>query len=261
MMPKFDNILYEQLGPIAKITLNRPEMRNAISIPMIREVNSAFVLADQDESVRVIILTGAGSAFCSGLDLDEYLGTTPLKLRNFVDALYRDMTDILYRLTKPVIAAMNGPTIGAGNSFAFSCDMIIASDRAKIVYTEIDRTLTPALHTVILPRLIGKYKAMEFLLGGQPIDIFEAEKLGMVNKVVPAEEFEDAVMEWAEFLAAKSAIAIRLTRESIIRGLDVEYRKAIATAGDLCALLSESDDTKEGMKAFTEKRPPVWTGR
>lgn len=261
MNQEFEYILFEQHGPVGKIILNRPKMRNAITTPMIEEVNAALVAADKDESVRVLVLTGAGDSFCSGLDLQEYYATTAFKLRKFVDALYRDMNDILYRLTKPIIAAMNGPTVGAGNSFAFPCDMIIASDAASIVYSEINRALVPALHTVILPRLIGKYKALEFLLGGEPIDIWEAERLGMVNKVVPAAEFEDEVMRIANHLAEKSAIAIQLTRESVYRCLDLEYRKAILQAGDLCALLSESEDTKEGMNAFSEKRAPVWKGR
>lgn len=260
MSREFQYILFEQTGPVGKIILNRPEMRNAITTAMAEEVNTALAAAEKDESIRVVVLTGAGESFCSGLDLQEYYATTAFNLRKFVDALYRDMTDILYRLGKPVIAAMNGPTIGAGNSFAFACDMIIASDIARIVYSEIDRALIPALHTVILPRLIGKYKAMEFLLTGDAIDIREAERLGMVNKVVPAAVFEEEVMKVAHQLAAKSPIALRLTRESVYRCLDIEYRKAIAQAGDLCALLSESEDTKEGMKAFMEKRAPVWKG-
>ncbi|MFQ5503200.1 MAG: enoyl-CoA hydratase/isomerase family protein [Planctomycetota bacterium] len=261
MNQQFEHILFEQIGPVGKITLNRPEMRNAITTAMAQEVNVALMAAKQDESVRVLVLTGAGDSFCSGLDLQEYYRTTAFKLRAFTDALYHDMTDILYRLNKPIIAAMNGPTIGAGNSFAFACDMIIASDTARIIYSEINRALVPALHTIILPRLIGRYKAMEFLMTGDAVDIREAERLGMVNKVVAREKLEAEVMELANRLAEKSAIAMRLTREAVYRGLDVEYRKAIADAGDLCALVATSEDTKEGMKAFSEKRDPVWKGR
>jgi len=260
MENKFNTVLYEKLGNIAKITLNRPEARNAINLQLTTELNAALKEAGLDSGVRSIIVTGAGNAFSAGLDLKDFLGKSGLELRRFIETFYWEMTDVQYGLGKPTIAMINGPTLAAGCSIAFSCNTIVASDRAIIGYPEINVGLIAAMHVVLVPRLVGRHKAFELIFTGEPISATEAERIGLINRVVPHEQLEEKTMELAEKFASKSPLAVKLTREAFYRGLDMEYRKGIADAADILCILMESNDTKEGMKAFAEKRKPQWKG-
>jgi len=139
--------------------------------------------------------------------------------------------------------------------------MIIASDKAYIGYPEINIGLLSAKHIILLPRIVGRLKAFELVITGEPLSVQEAERMGLVNKVVPHDKLEEVVDELASKVAAKSPLAVKLTKEAFYRGLDMEFRKAIADAGDIACVLFNFEDTREGMRSFVEKRTPVWKGR
>lgn len=259
--PSFETVVYERHGGVARIVLNRPPV-NAISVQMSRELNRALDFARCDDEVRAVVVTGAGDrAFSAGIDLVEFERFDGRSMRRFLETLYSEMVEIQYKMGKPTIAALNGPALAAGVTVAVSCDILIASERARIGYTEINVGLMPALHLVLLPRIMGKYKALELCYTGEPIDAHEAHRLGLVNKVVPHERLADEAMAFAQSLASKSPLGIKYMRDIFFRNLDVEFRKAIADAADILCILKDSEDSHEGMRAFREKRPPVWKGR
>lgn len=258
----YKTVLYDIVEPgILKITLNRPQVRNAINNQLINELNDAYEKARKDSSVRVVIVTGAGSAFSAGLDLVAYRRKPPLEFRKFIEIFYLEMTEILYKMGKPVIAAINGPALAAGCSIAFSCDMLIASENAVIGYPEMNVGLVPAMHLILLPRLVGKHKAFELAFTGDPVSAQTAADIGLINHVVPHEKLEEEVMEFARNLSEKSPLVMKINRDAFYRGLSMEFRAGIADAGDALAILASSEDSIEGMTAFKEKRKPVWKGR
>ncbi|MFH1625153.1 MAG: enoyl-CoA hydratase/isomerase family protein [Pseudomonadota bacterium] len=258
----YQTILYSVVEPgILKITLNRPEVRNAVNDQLITELNAAYETARKDNSLGAIIVTGAGTAFSAGLDLVAYRGKSPLEFRRFIERFYLEMTEILYKMGKPVIAAVNGPVLAAGCSIAFSCDMVIASERAIIGYPEINVGLVPAMHLILLPRLVGKHKAFELAFTGEPISAKTAADIGLINHVVPHEKLEKEAMKFARNFAGKSSLVMKMNRDAFYRGLTMEFRAGIADAGDALAILASSDDALEGMTAFKEKRKPIWKGR
>jgi enoyl-CoA hydratase/carnithine racemase len=167
----------------------------------------------------------------------------------------------MYNLGKPAIAMVNGAALAAGCTIAFSCDCIIASEKARIGYPEINVGLMPALHLILVPRLVGKHKAFELLFSGEPISAPEAERIGLINRAVPPEKLEEAVYELAGKMASKSPLVVKYCRDAFYRGLDMEFRKGIADAADVLCILVQSEDTREGMRAFAEKRAPLWKGR
>jgi enoyl-CoA hydratase/carnithine racemase len=258
---RFETILFERLGTIARIVLNRPPV-NAINFQLTTELNQALDLARRDPTVRAVVITGAGDkAFSAGVDLVELEPADGHTMRRFLEILYFEMVELQYKMGKPTIAALNGPALAAGVTIAVSCDMLIASEQARLGYPEINVGLSPAMHLVLLPRLVGKYKAFELCFTGDPIDAFEAQRLGLVNKVVPHERLAAETMALAEKLAAKPPLAVKYMRDVFYRNLDVEFRKGIGDAADVLSLMKDSEDSHEGMRAFKEKRPPRWAGR
>lgn len=261
MPPSFETIIFERLGNVARIVLNRPPV-NAINFQLTRDLNQALDLARRDETVRAVIITGSGDhAFSAGVDLVELETADGRAMRKFIETFYHEMVELQYKMGKPTIAAVNGPALAAGVTIAVSCDMLIASEKARLGYPEINVGLTPAMHLVLLPRVVGKYKAFELCFTGDPIDAYEAHRLGLVNKVVPHERLEAESLALAQKLAAKSPLAVKYMRDAFYRNLDVEFRKGIGDAADVLCVLKDSEDSHEGMRAFKEKRAPRWTGR
>ncbi|MBI4595182.1 MAG: enoyl-CoA hydratase/isomerase family protein [Candidatus Tectomicrobia bacterium] len=259
-MPEFTVIDYQKRNNIAKITLARPDKRNAINPDLSQELNMALLQAKEDTEVKAVVVTGAGSAFCSGIDLAFFRGVKPVEFRSFIERLYAQMTDIQRNLGKPTLASLNGPTLAAGCSIAFSCDMIIASDRTIIGYPEINVGLMPAMHLVLLPSLVGRYKAFELCLTGEPITAAEALKLGMINKVVPHSQLEAETEAMAEKLASKSPLIAKYCKDAFYHGMDMDFKKAIMDAASMLAIAVSSEDSYEGLSAFVEKRKPRWKG-
>lgn len=259
--PAFETIRYERLGSVARIVLDRPPV-NAITLRLSRELNQALDHAHRDDAVRAVIVTGSGEkAFSAGVDLVELEPADGQAMRRFLQSFYFEMTEIQSRMGKPTIAALNGPALAGGVTIAVSCDLLIASDRARLGYPEINVGLSPSIHLVLLPRLVGRYKAFELCFTGDPIDAHEAHRLGLVNKVVPHDRVQQEALALAERLAAKPPLAMKHLRDAFYRNLDADFRTGLVDAAEVLCTLKDSADSHEGMQAFREKRAPRWTGR
>jgi enoyl-CoA hydratase len=215
-----------------------------------------------DESVRVIVLTGAGEkAFSAGADIKAMIGMTALKARE-LSLMGEKLCLALENLEKPVIAALNGYALGGGLEVAMSCDLRIASENARVGQTEINIGLIPGWGgTQRLTRLIGRTKAKELVFTGRMIDAKTAEQLGIVNMVVPADKFRETVRQFALELASKAPVAIRVAKALINKGADISLDSALALEREGFAVVASTEDLKEGVSAFTEKRKPAFKGR
>jgi enoyl-CoA hydratase len=254
----FENILFKKERGIATITINRPKSLNALSGETLSEMISALDDAKKDESVRVIVFTGTGDrSFSAGADLKDVKDGNALKMRDFLGK-FGELSDVLMNLGKPTIAAVNGLAFGGGCELAISSDIVIASEDARFGLPEINIGVLPAVAISLLPRLIGRKKALELIFIGNDIGAEEAERLGLINKVVPADKLYEAVADFANKLMNKSPVALRFAKNSVYRGLDIEYMKALENGFEMTSLLSTSEDAKEGISAFLEKRKPVW---
>jgi enoyl-CoA hydratase/carnithine racemase len=185
-------------------------------------------------------------------------GKRGLDLRRYLQKLYFEMHDLQYRMGKPTIAALTGPARAAGVTLAVSCDCIVAADTASLAYPEILVGVIPAMHFVHLPRQIGRHKAFELLFSGKPVSAAEAERMGLVNKVVPAAQVMDEARALAKDFAAKSPLVMELARDAFMRANDFEYRRAIENTVETICNIIETDAAQEGLAAFNEKRPPRW---
>jgi methylglutaconyl-CoA hydratase len=258
----YDTLLYEKEGGVATITLNRPDKRNAISSTMIDELLGALNLAETDGAVRVVILTGAGKAFCSGMDLDTLqtiARQTPQE--NLADS--RQMARMFHRLysfAKPLITAVNGAAIAGGCGIATFCDITLAVPEAKFGYTEVRIGFIPALVSVLLRRQIGEKHARELLLTGAIIDAAEAFRLGMVTEIVPATDLLKRAHEVAAKFLEASPTSLRRTKRLLLQYNEKEVAQEIEMATQENAAIRGTEDFREGLASFLEKRHPKWTG-
>jgi enoyl-CoA hydratase len=259
---EFKFIAYDKSEGIATITLNRPEALNAFSKEVIEEIMHALEDVKNDENVRVVVLTGAGEkAFSAGADIKAMIGMTALKARE-LSLMGERLCLSLENLEKPVIAALNGYALGGGLEVAMSCDLRIASENARVGQTEINIGLIPGWGgTQRLTRLIGRTKAKELVFTGRMIDAKTAEQLGIVNMVVPADKFRETVRQFALELASKAPVAIRVAKALINKGADISLDSALALEREGFAVVASTEDLKEGVSAFTEKRKPAFKGR
>lgn len=255
-------LLYEVVGPVATLTLHRPERRNALTWSMLGELRGALAEAKADPGVRVVVLTGSGeAAFCAGADLGGMAaGASPLELHDGRGALAQVFQD-LWALGKPTIARVRGFCLAGGFGLALSCDLVLAADDATFAAPEVDVGLWPFMASVPLCRSMPPKRALELMLTGRRVGAAEADRLGFVTRVVPAAELDAATAELAAALAAKSPTAVRLGRDAFYRLWDAAAADALAALHPLLSVLVETDDAREGMAAFAEKRPPTWTGR
>ena len=250
---------------VARLTLNRPERRNALSWSLIAELREALAAAKADPAVRVVVLTGAGDkAFCAGADLGGMAGAEGgpsfLELhegRGGLAGLFLD----LYALGKPTIARVFGYALAGGMGLALACDLVIATDDAQFGTPEIDVGLWPYMITVPLMRSMPPKKALELMLTGRRVDAAEADRLGFVTSVVPAAELDAAVDDLAATLAAKSPAILKLGRDSFYDVWDRDAADALSHLHPLLTLTTLTEDADEGLAAFAEKRPPRWKGR
>ena len=243
---------------IARIELVRPPV-NALNLPTIRALIDALRAAGADPAVRAIVLaSGVPRRFCAGLDLDHVHGRTPGEMHEVLSALYVEMNDVQAKLGKPTIAAVSGAARGAGMTLAISCDVIIAGESATFGYPEIDVGLIPGIHFVHLPRIIGRHRAFELLFSGRSFGAAEALSLGLLSRVVPDDEVAAQAEHLARTFAAKSPEVMKLARAAFHRACDTDYRKGIAEIVDVFCLIAGTPDSREGVEAFVEKRPPSW---
>ena len=257
----YEGILYDIRDNIAKITLNMPEKRNRLTSKIVGEIIDALEKAKEDEEVRVVIITGAGDkAFCVGGEIAEFRGHAAPENRQSFNA-YSEMWETFATLGKPSIAAVNGVALAGGCGLAICPDVTIASDRARFGCPEINVGVWSMTASGIIIRTVTWKKALELLFTGDIIDAYEAEKIGLVNKVVPAEKLEETVMELANKLKSKSPVIMKVGRDSFYAIRDMEFSKAEGYLLDMLALLLTTEDSQEGTLAFLEKREPVWKGR
>ncbi len=258
---EFKNLLIEMNEGVGVVTINRPHALNALNADTLQELFHAFTAMETNSTVKVVILTGAGSkAFVAGADIAEMLDFDPIAARNFAFSGQKTLRTI-EKLSKPVIAAVGGFALGGGCELAMACDIRLASENAKFGQPEINLGTLPGFAgSQRLPRLIGKGLAKELIFTGDVIDAKEAHRIGLVNKVVERDNLLAVAMEMAKKIAAKGAVAVRFCKEAINNGLEMEIDKACAYEADLFALSFATEDRAEGMKAFLEKRTADFKG-
>ncbi len=254
---------YEKAAPLATITLNRPARLNALVHQTIREIHSALDDIETDDSIRVVILKGAGRAFCSGDDMRDMVDTLhPLPRQGRADFRpegYHGLVIALRELRKPVIARVHGYALGAGLELALACDFVIADEDARFGMVLITRGMVGG--TYLLPRLVGLSRAAELILLGETFDARRAESLGLIYRAVPAERLEEEVAELAQRLATAPTAAIGLAKVAMNRGLTMSLREGMEYQGLALALSLMTEDFTEGVSAFMDKRPPRFSGK
>ena len=262
---KYKDIILHKEGGIAAITLNRPEKLNALSPAMSEELPQAIEDVVSDDDIRVLILTGAGRGFCSGADVSmqaaRIAGELKTKSRREIVAPMGGFITSLATMDKVAIAAVNGIAYGAGLSLALACDIRIASDNARFSVGFVKRALVPdGGQTYFLPRLVGIAKAIEFMCTGDIIDAKEAERIGLVSKVVPADELIKSVKELAGKIANGPPITIELTKRLAHKGLENDLDRQIYLESYAQKICYGTEDHKEAVKSFFEKREPIFHG-
>jgi enoyl-CoA hydratase len=255
----YDNLLVEEDGPIAVITMHRPQQLNALSSELIKDIAVALDVLDDEDDVRVIILTGGEKVFAAGADIKEMASAGPFDEPIQQRFFYRDRIN---KVRKPLIAAVSGYALGGGCELAMSCDIIIASETARFGQPEVNIGIIPGSGgTQRLTRVVGKYRAMEMVLAGDPITAQEAERLGLVNRVVPVELLIEEAKTIARKIAAKAPLAIRYAKEAVLKSLNTGLDDGLDFERKSFYTLFASEDKKEGMQAFMEKRRAVFKGR
>ena len=261
----YATILYEVSEGVATITLNRPDVLNAINQQMGEELHDALLRAQTDANVRAIVLTGAGRAFSAGEDIqalrsDYEKGIDP-RLGERLKTKYNPIIKRVRQIEKPVIAAINGVAAGAGAGIAYACDIRIASEKASFIHAFIRVGLAPDSGTsYFLPRLVGLGKAMELAFTDDQVEAAEAHRLGLVNKVVQHDQLQAAVKEFVGRLAKGPTKALALTKRALGRAYMGDFEEAIEYEAYLQTIAGRSADHKEAVKAFFEKRAPKFTG-
>ena len=258
----YETILYEAADGIVTITLNRPEVHNAMNEQMRQELTRCFGdLATSDEA-RVVVVTGAGErAFSAGADIREFVEPqVPVRFRESRKRV--DFRQAMDRCPQPIIGAIRGYALGGGLELALACDIRIASEDAQLGLTEVNLAIIPGGGgTQRLPRLVGRGRALEMILTGARIDAREAWRIGLVERVVPAADVLASARELARTLAEKAPVALRYAKEAVVKGLELPLADGLRLENDLATLLRTTEDRVEGAKAFLEKRKPRFTGK
>ena len=257
----YENILFEIHERVGVLTFNRPKALNALSASTLDEVADVIESVSRNDSIRVLILTGAGDrAFVAGADINEFTTLNPLSGRLFAEK-GQDVFFQIERLPKPVIACVNGFALGGGCEIAMACDFIYASDKARFGQPEVNLGLIPGFGgTQRLSRLVGRAKAKEICMTGEMIDAQQGIALGLVAKVFPAEQLFDETMKVARALALRSAGVLRSVKRVVDGGADLDLRNGCALEAEAFGVCFGSEDMREGVSAFLEKRKPDFQG-
>jgi len=258
----YDTLLVDIRDGIARVTLNRPDVRNALNQTMLRELDAALGALERDPAARVIVLSGAGDkAFCAGADLKGVgdRGTT-LQARESFGGLAR-ILEAIARMRTPVIAQVHGFALAGGCGLVAGCDIVIAADDAVFGLPELKVGLVPAIVMAPILRSVGRKRGLLMILSGEQIPAREAYEMGLVSRLVPRGSLSEAVSDLARALAGLSPTAVGLVKEAAAAVPDMEYGAALRYLREITTLVALSEDAKEGIAAFFEKRPPRWTGR
>jgi enoyl-CoA hydratase/carnithine racemase len=257
----FDKVLYEVADGVATVTLNDPEKRNMLSGAMLTEVVAAMEMARDSEEVRAVVLTGAGKVFCAGADLGGFAADTSLIQKHLGSDLFLEFFRLMPRLGKPSLCALNGHVLAGGMGLALSCDLVIAKEGATFGTPEINVGAFPYMIMAIIYRNVPRKKVNEMLLLGDRMSAEEAVTYGLANKVVPADEYDAAVADWATRLASKSPLLMKLGHDAMYRQQDMAIDDGLEFLRSQLSLTFTTEDLREGVAAFFEKREPKWEGR
>lgn len=257
----YETILYEVSEGVAILTMNRPDKFNAFNERMNKEITAALKQAQKDPEVRCIVLTGAGRAFNAGQDLGDVL-EGDVDFGGFLRNRYNPMILQFHKTEKPIIAAINGVAAGAGMSIALACDIRLASDKASLVNAFVNIGLVPdSGGCYYLPRIVGMGKALELAMTGEKVKAEEALRLGLVNQVYPAEQFWEESLAYARKLAALPTRGIGLIKRTMYKGMELSLDETLEYEAYAQEIAGQTEDYKEGVNAFMEKRAPRFTGR
>ncbi|HEY8497527.1 MAG TPA: enoyl-CoA hydratase [Limnochordales bacterium] len=256
----YEHILVSEDGPVAIITMNRPHKRNALSLAHMRELIHAFRGIGRERKAQVVILRGAGPAFCAGHDLSEMVGAEPAFYRELFDTC-TELMETIQSIPQPVIAQVHGIATAAGCQLAATCDLVVAAESARFATPGVKIGLFCSTPMVALSRAVGRKKALDMLLTGDPITAQEALVHGLASRVVPDDELEAATLELARKIAQASAYVLAVGKQAFYRQVEMPQHHAYAYTKEVMTLNSLAADAQEGMCAFLEKRAPVWKHR
>ncbi|UCE75032.1 MAG: enoyl-CoA hydratase/isomerase family protein [Methanomassiliicoccales archaeon] len=241
--------------------MDRPEALNALNSKVLSDLKDITRQVEQDREITAVIITGEGKAFVAGADIKEMLKKNPIEARKFTQlgqAVFRDIEN----MNKPVIAAVNGVALGGGCELALACDIILASNKARLGFPEVGLGIHPGFGgTQRLPRLIGKAKAKQMIFTADILSAQEAEQMGLVNKVIPPDKLLEEARKMAEKIAKQAPIAIRLAKSAVNKGCEMDLDTGLAYEVESVSMTFATKDSKEGMKAFTERRKPKFEGK
>ncbi len=255
----YNTIQTETKGRVGLITLHRPEALNALNAELLSELNQALQAFDADRNIGAIVLTGSERAFAAGADIKQMAEASEADMRadGFIPSFHGHLT-----IQKPIIAAVNGFALGGGFELAMSCDMIVAGEKAKFGQPEITIGVIPGMGgTQRLTRAVGKALAMEMILNNRMLTAAEALQYGLINRLVPAEQTLNEALKLADEIAARPPLAVAAAKQAINQAYELSLKQGIADEADRFFKLFSTEDQKEGMRAFIEKRPPTWKGR
>jgi len=258
----YTSLRYEIAEHVATITLDSPDTRNALSTEMLSQLIDAFGTARDDDDVRCVVLTSSHEkVFSAGGSLDQFAADVPLVHKHFATERFPTLFKLIGQLGKPTICAANGHVLAGSLGIALACDLIVAKEGAGFGTPEINVGVFPFMIMALIYRNVPRKKTNELLLLGERLSADEAYEAGIVNKVVSAEEFDAAVDEWAKKLASKSPVLMKLGKDAMYRQLDMPFDEALDFLRAQLSLAFATEDIKEGVNAFFEKREPQWTGR
>ena len=252
-------LIEERQGLVTVLRMNRPDVLNALNGELMEALTTRLTALDGDPEVRVVVLTGHDRAFAAGADIAELVGNTPVTIQELPMLAYWER---IRQFSKPLIAAVSGWALGGGMELMMACDMVIAGDTARFGQPEVKIGIMPGVGgTQRLTKTVGKARAMELVVTGKTIKADEALQMGLVNRVVPQELVESAALELAQTVAAMPPLAVRFAKEAVLMALDTPLEVGLRHERRLFSLLFSTEDQKEGMTAFLEKRPPNFQGQ
>jgi enoyl-CoA hydratase/carnithine racemase len=258
----FNSVRYDVSGGVATIAMDRPESRNALSDELLDDLLAAFAQARDDDEVRCVVLTSTHEkVFSAGGDLGQFASDAAPVAKHHATSRFVRLFTLIGELGKPSLCAANGHVLAGGLGLALACDLIVAKETARFGTPEINVGVFPFMIMALIYRNVGRKKTNELLLLGEQIPAAEAERIGLVNRVAAAEDFDAAVADWAGRLAAKSPLLMRMGKDAMFRQQDMPFADALEFLHAQLSLAFSTDDIQEGVKAFFEKREPVWTGR
>lgn len=258
----FDKVLYEVTGGVATVTLNDPEKRNMLSWQMLTELVAAMKMARDSEEVRAVVLTGAGDrVFCAGADLGGFAADASLIQKHYASDLFLEFFRLMPKLGKPSLCAANGHVMAGGLGLALSCDLVIAKEGIAFATPEINVGAFPYMIMALIYRDVPRKRVNEMMLLGDRMSAEDAVTFGLANKVVPGDEFDAAVADWATRLASKSPLLMKLGHDAMYRQADMPVDDALEFLRSQLSLTFTTEDIREGVAAFFEKREPKWEGR